>query len=270
MSWRVGISSGACTDRPIFSMLPAIRDAGATGVEIGTPPRHFDPREVDQISTLRGALDDLALSAVSIHAPFGGSLDLAHPDPQHRDGAIGAILGAAAALKRLGGRLVIVHPSDLERHGQDVGARLADIASSLKTLADRCRQEHMTLVVESPLPHLIGGAPDEFRWLLKQLPSSVRVCLDTGHTFLGGHWHSFLNVCDGRLAHVHANDNHGTGDDHLIPGEGRIDWADVGRTLTAVGFAEWVMLELRCPPGDPRAYFRRALERTVEVMGNGV
>ena len=267
MKWRLGISSGACTDRSIFSMLPAIRDAGCTGVEVGTPPRHFDPMQPDQIHTLRRTLDHLTLQAVSIHAPFGGALDLAHWDPRHRAAGVAAILNAAAALKQLGGRLVIVHPSDLERHGQDLPARLDDAAASLKTLAERCRQEHMTLVVESPLPHLVGGSPDEFRWLLNQLDPSVRICLDTGHTFLGGHWRAFLNIADGRLEHVHANDNHGDRDDHLMPGEGRIDWSEITRTLADVGFVQWMMLELRCPPENPRDYFRRALVRTAEVMG---
>jgi len=262
MTWRLGISTGACTDRSILSILPAIRDSGATGVEIGTPPRHFDPMQADQILSLRRALDDLALQAVSIHAPFGALLDLADPNPHHRHAAIGAILTAAAALKQLGGRLIVVHPSDLERHRHDAAARLHDCARSLKILAESCRQEDVALVLESPLPHLLGGQPDEFRWLLAQLDDSVRVCLDTGHTFLGRHWHIFMNIADGRLAHVHANDNHGHWDDHLPPGEGRIDWPEITRTLTAVGFEGWAMLELRCPAEDPTAYFRQALDRT--------
>ena len=265
MTWRVGISSGVCTERSILSILPAIRDGGAIGVEIGTPPRHFDPVQPDQILKLRQALHELNLNAVSIHAPFGGSLDLAHHHADHRRAAVRAIHHAAAALKQLGGRLVVVHPSDLERHGQEVSERLAATAAGLKELATSCQQEGMVLVVESPLPHLIGGHPDEFRWLLDRLDGSVRVCLDTGHTFLGRSWHQFLNVADGRLAHVHANDNHGDRDDHLTPGEGRIDWAEIGRTLRAVEFTGWMMLELRCPPGDTSAFFRHALERTAEV-----
>lgn len=265
MTWRLGISTGVCTERSILSILPAIRDGGATGVEIGTPPRHFDPKQADQIRSLRETLDEFNLKAVSIHAPFGGSLDLAHHQPHHRHAGVHAILHAASALKQLGGRLVIVHPSDLERHGQDVAARLADAAASLQTLATSCRQEGMTLVVESPLPHLIVGHPDEFRWLLDRLDDSVRVCLDTGHTFLGRSWHQFLNAADGRLVHVHANDNHGDRDDHLAPGEGLVGWAEIGRTLRAVEFTGWMMLELRCPPGDPGAFFRHALERTAEI-----
>jgi sugar phosphate isomerase/epimerase len=267
MSWQIGIASGACTHRSILDVLPLIHATGVSGVEIGTPPHHFDPRQVDQVRAVRQALDHLALAAVSIHAPFGAPQDLAHPDPRRRRGGIDAVLTTAAAIKQLGGSLVVVHPSDLERDGQDVDARLACSASSLSALAESCRQEGVTLVVESPLPHLIGGHPDEFRWLLDRLDGAVRVCLDTGHTFLGGHWHAFLGIADGRLAHVHANDNRGHRDDHLPPGDGHIDWADIARSLAAVDFSGWAMLELHCSTGEPGGYFRRAVEQARPLMG---
>ena len=266
MTWRLGLSTGACTERSILAMLPAIHASGARAVEIGTPPRHFDPMQADQIRAVRRALDDLALGVVSIHAPFGRLLDLADPNPHHRHAAIGAILTAAAALKELGGHLIVVHPSDLERNGLDVWARLHDCAASLKVLAASCRQEGLALALETQIPHLLGGHPDEFRWLLGQIEDSVRVCLDTGHTFLGRSWHTFLNMADGRLAHVHANDNHGRFDDHLGPGEGAIDWSEIARTLRAAEFAGWTMLELHCPNEPPAAYFKRALERTSTLL----
>jgi sugar phosphate isomerase/epimerase len=267
MSWHIGIASGACTHRSILEILPLIHAAGVSGVEIGTPPRHFDPTQPDQVRAARRALDALSLTAVSIHAPFGPSHDLAHPDPRLRRAGIDAVLTTAAAIKQLGGSLVVVHPSDLERHGHDVDAQLANSAASLAVVAEGCRQEGVTLVVESPLPHLVGGHPDEFRWLLQRLDGAVRVCLDTGHTFLGGHWHAFLDIANGRLAHVHANDNHGQRDDHLPPGDGRINWAEIARTLTAVNFTGWAMLELHCSTGDPGGYFRRALTQSRPLMG---
>src|SRR5690348_9081025 len=107
MSWRIGISTGACTDLPIATILPAIRAAGAAGVEIGTPPKHFDPWHEHQIHELGRGLREAGLEAVSIHTPFGGLLDLADPNSHHRHAAIGAALTAAIALKQLGGRLVI-------------------------------------------------------------------------------------------------------------------------------------------------------------------
>ena len=266
MSWQIGLASGACTHRSILDILPLIHDTGVSGVEIGTPPHHFDPSQHDQVRTVRQSLDDLGLAAISIHAPFGASHDLAHPDPVRRRSGVDAVITAAAAIKRLGGSLVIVHPSDLERHGHDVDARLACSASSLTALAESCRQEGLTLAVESPLPHLVGGHPDEFRWLLDRMDGTVRVCLDTGHTFLGGQWHAFLGIADGRLAHIHANDNHGHRDDHLPPGDGRIDWAEIARSLGAVDFSGWIILELHCSTGEPGRYFRRAVEQARSLI----
>lgn len=267
MSWRTGISTGACTDRPILEVLPAIAAAGATGVEIGTPPKHFDPWSADQIDALGRDLQALGLAAVSIHTPFGGLLDLADANPHHRHAAIGGALTAATALKRLGGRLVIVHPSDLNRHDHDVEARLADAARSLALLAENCAQAGLTLVVESPLPHLVGGHPDEFARLIRGLPAEVGVCLDTGHTFLGHHWHRFVDVAGERLMHVHANDNRGTRDDHLPPGLGLIDWREIGRTLRHARFDGWIMLELACPGAQPLdGHLRAAYDRAVALL----
>jgi sugar phosphate isomerase/epimerase len=267
MNWRVGVATGACTDMPILDVLPAIRASGAAGVEIGTPPKHFNPWHEHQIRDVERGLQAYALEAVSIHTPFGGLLDLADPNPHHRHAAIGAALTAAIALKQLGGRLVIVHPSDLPRHEQDVPARLADAARSLALLSANCAHAGLTLVVESPLPHLIGGHPDEFAVLLKDLPASVGVCLDTGHTSLGGHWHRFVEIAGARLMHVHANDNRGSWDDHLPPGEGRIDWGEIARTLRAAAFNGWIMLELSCPGQRPLDdYLRDAYGRTLALL----
>jgi len=268
MSWRIGISSGSCADWPILDILPALQASGATGVELGTPPRHFDPWQDQQVTAVAACLERMSLQAVSIHAPFGGMLDLADANPHHRHAAIGAILTAAHAIKRLGGQLVIVHPSDLERHGQDVDARLADSARSLAILSENCRLAGLTLVLETPLPHLIGGQPDEFAWILNRIDHSARVCLDTGHTALGRSWHRFLEVAGSRVAHVHASDNRGQSDDHLPPGEGTIDWREIVRTLHAIDFAGWIMLELQRPRDDAASYFKHAFERAATVLSD--
>jgi sugar phosphate isomerase/epimerase len=266
MSWRLGIASGVCTECSILEIVPAIRDAGAAGIEVGTPPRHFDPAQEDQVASLGLALQHAGLEAVSIHAPFGGPLDLAEPAATRREAAIDAVMTAVRAIRRFGGRRVVVHPSDLARNGHDAASRLHDSVRSLQQLAGRCRAEGATLVIESPLPHLIGGHPDEFAWLLNQMDADVGVCLDTGHTALGRHWHRFIEVAGRRLMHVHANDNWGHTDDHLAPGDGQLNWPDIARTLRDADFSGWLMLEIKCADGDRAAQLRRALERTVELL----
>lgn len=104
--------------------------------------------------------------------------------------------------------------------------------------------------------------------LLHDLDPSVRVCLDTGHTSLGGHWKRFVEVAGSRLIHVHAHDNRGHWDDHLPPGAGIINWTAIRESLEAAGFAGWIMLELACPPEEPEAYFARALAQTRRLFGD--
>ncbi|HEX7779145.1 MAG TPA: TIM barrel protein, partial [Vicinamibacterales bacterium] len=55
-------------------------------------------------------------------------------------------------------------------------------------------------------------------------------------------------------------------DDHLPPGEGSIDWADISRTLQAVDYAGWIMLELHRPQADTIEYVKRAYERATVLL----
>lgn len=266
MTWRFAASTGCCVDVPVFRTLDDLHDAGVTAVELGTPPRHFDPWRHDQVVALGDRLRQLAIEPVAIHAPFGGLLDLTDPNPHHRHAAIGAILSAASALHEVGGSRVVVHVSDAPRQGQNVGERLANGTDALRVLARACRQMQMMLVVETPLPHLIGGHPDEFAAVVGPLDPSVGVCLDTSHTTLGRHWDRFVQLTADRLVHVHANDHRGEFDDHLPPGDGTIDWGHVRDTLAAIGYQGWIVLELACPVRPLAAYFGDAMRRARELL----
>jgi sugar phosphate isomerase/epimerase len=262
----LGVSTGACIDRPILDALESMHEGGVAGVEIGTPPGHFDQSNATEVTAVAARVRALALQAVSIHAPFGPHLDLAHPHEHHRRAGIDAILTSARAIAQLGGRLVVAHPSDLSRHDADIRTRLEHSASSLRALASSCRELGVQLAIESPLPHLLGGHADEFDWILRHVDADVGACLDTGHIALGRAWQQFLEVTRGRLVHVHASDNHGSRDDHLPPGEGCIDWSEIAASLHEVSFAGWVILELRCPGSNAGEYFRNAIARSRALL----
>lgn len=254
MTWQVGVSTGAWMDESIVCALDVIERAGFHAIEVGTPPRHFDPWNLDQVRALADRMTAARIVPVSIHAPFGGLLDLSDPNPHHRHAAVGAIMAAASTLHRLGGAIVVVHATDVPREGQDIERRLSDCTSALNVLVHSCSRMGMTLAVENALPHLIAGHPDEFEWILRHIGDEARVCLDTSHATMGDHLPRLLEVIGHRIVHVHANDHRGSRDEHLAPGSGGVPWPTIGGFLREVHFGGWLILELnREISGSPQA-----------------
>jgi sugar phosphate isomerase/epimerase len=135
--------------------------------------------------------------------------------------------------------------------------RLALSVEGLTRVSEVCRRRGLTLVLETPLPHLLGGALDDFQWILDRIPDDTGVCLDTSHTSLGGTLVEFVDRFAARLAHVQASDNHGTSDDHLPPGDGVIDWKRVVAALERAEYRGVLMLEVS-GDGDVAAHVGRA------------
>jgi sugar phosphate isomerase/epimerase len=267
---RIGVCTGICIERPILGVLGEIESSGVLGIELSTPQHHFAPWEPAQVDSVASRLLDSPLVPVSMHAPFGGRLDLSDADPHRLQDTVSTVLATAQALARLGGRVLVAHPTDVVRFGEDVQARLDRAATSLRMLTQACTNLGLTLAIESPLPHLIGGHPDEFAWLLERVGPDARVCLDTGHTHLGGHWRRFVEVADHRLVHVHAHDNRGQFDDHLPPGDGRIPWHEIRNSLQQVDYAGWIILELHCPEEPLASYIARAFDQANRLLNNGM
>lgn len=261
MRWRFAASTACSINTPVGTTLQGLAEAGVRAVELATLPRHFDPWRHEQVVGLAHSLRELRMTAIAVHAPFGGLLDLTDPNPHHRHAAIGAILSAASVLRELGGAKVVVHASDAPRAPHDLEERLARATESLRVLARACAHMDAQLLVETPPPHLVGGQPDEFAQLLRPLNGGVGVCFDVAHATLGRHLDGLLAVVGDRVRHVHVSDHHGTRDEHLPPGEGVVDWGHVSGTLAAAGFDGWIVLELSCPTGPLSDFMAGALRR---------
>ncbi len=69
-----------------------------------------------------------------------------------------------------------------------------------------------------------------------QLPANIKMCIDTGHTHLFGIQTTaeLIERFAPHISHFHIHDNHGKTDEHLIPGEGTIDWPAVHNALQNV------------------------------------
>jgi sugar phosphate isomerase/epimerase len=259
MKWEIGLSTGIAYAHPIETVLPYIADCGFRSVEVSTAPRHLRFDDPEAISSLARRIEAHGLRVHSLHAPFGHDVNLTSPDPEQRRHALERLTHAADALRRLGGSLYVIHPGgEDQRWTWDRERRLQLSVEGLTSVWQRCRQRGLTLVVETPLPHLLGGQMEDFAWILERLPTEgVGVCIDTSHTSLGGFLFEVIERFGHRLVHVQASDNQGHADDHLTPGEGVIEWARVLSGLERARYQGVFMLEV-AGDGDIGAHVAQA------------
>lgn len=254
MKWEIGVSTGVAYRHPIEDVLPLIRRRGFRAIEVSTAQAHLDVSDLERVRRVRELIDGLGLRVHSLHAPFGHDVNFTSPDPGQRARALERLTSAADALAILGGGLYVIHPGgEDQRWVWDRDHRLALSVDGLGRVWGECRARGLTLVVETPLPHLLGGQPEDFAWILDRLPrDGTTVCVDTSHCALGGVLLQSIAANGTRLAHLQASDNRGHTDDHLPPGEGILDWAAIGSALDAVGYAGIFLLEVN-GEGEPDA-----------------
>lgn len=260
MKWEIGLATGIAYAHPIENVLPFIGDCGFRAVEVCTAGGHFRFDEPAAVEAVKDQLAQNRLRVHSLHAPFGHELNLTSPDAEQRRRTLERLTKAAEALRVLGGTHYVIHPGGEDQRW--VWQRQERLDLSVKGLTqvwEECRRRGLTLIVETPLPHLLGGQMEDLAWIVDRLPDvDLGMCLDTSHTMLGGCLFEAIERFGSRLLHVQASDNHGHTDDHLVPGDGVIDWARVIASLERLGYGGVFMLEVAGDGNIPEHVLRAA------------
>ncbi|MCK5827058.1 TIM barrel protein [Candidatus Bipolaricaulota bacterium] len=89
----------------------------------------------------------------------------------------------------------------------------------------------------------VGDDPEE---------TNLGICIDIGHANqsddAGRHpVTNYLERYAGQLNHLHLHDNGGTDDEHLLPGEGTVDWPGVLNVLERLNYSGTAVFETRQP-----------------------
>lgn len=246
--WNIGLSTGCFYSRPILSVLDEIRSSGFESIEVCSFPAHLDYHNHDDVARAGEKIRSLGLRAVSFHAPFADRIDITALDPAAREIAVGELLAACEAAAVMGAENLVLHPGP-ERAGrppeEEFLTRMRNAAESLNTVASRCCERGVHLVLENMLPHLLFGHVNDMLYLLGSIRHcEVGTCLDTGHAYLSRELGTVIHKLSGHLHLVHANDNRGDRDEHLPPGEGHIDWPWLLSELDRCRFDGTLILEL--------------------------
>ena len=89
------------------------------------------------------------------------------------------------------------------------------------------------------------------------------MCVDTGHAHHDCRGESlvFAKNYNDRLYMIHADDNHGESDEHLLPFEGGFDWEGFAPILARSAYSLPIVMEPSCTDeGDDTAWLKKAFE----------
>ena len=247
-SWPIGLSTGCFYHQNILECLPLIRESGFSMIEVCSTPQHLNFHDVKSVHYAAERIRELGMEAYSFHAPFAPRIDIASPDDAQRAASVAEIFKASEAAATLQVHYFVMHPgpeNPATIPATEQLPRMQHVVESLNQIARRCKELGIMCVLENKLPHLLFGNTSDILWILDGINSAeVGACLDTGHAYLAGDMHNLVHKLAGHLRMIHAHDNGGAGDNHLPPGDGKIDWEKFMRDLIEVRFRGALILEM--------------------------
>jgi len=96
-------------------------------------------------------------------------------------------------------------------------------------------------------------------------PEDLGFCFDSGHANITGELDILQRYLD-RLIMTHLNDNYGKEDEHLIPGQGTIEWRPVILTLKKKPDLPFLNLEVAWPGTIPEESWCRQAYQSIEDL----
>ena len=130
---------------------------------------------------------------------------------------------------------------DLPRGEQQFAA----LVHTLACLEPLCREAGARLCVETMCPRNTFTSSIAAIVEAVDAVSSpyVGVCVDTNHVNNAEHLPSAIRLLGSRIGVFHVNDNHGRGEEHLLPFDGLIDWEGFAQAAGTIGYRGAFVLE---------------------------
>jgi sugar phosphate isomerase/epimerase len=252
-----------------------IAAAGFSAVEVCATATHIDYRNEASTADLQQWLAEAGLTLTSVHAPvadsfaagrYGTALNLASADADERQHAMDDTLRALHMARRLAFRTFVVHagvPTKQLPSITGVNSRDA-VRRSIDLLVAQAEPLGVTVAVEL-IPNELSRSGSLVHLIEDVLESGAAgICLDLGHARLEGDVADVIDTVSEHVVVVHAHDNRGRTDDHLLPLEGSIDWPEAMTALQKMGFDGAVIFE-PAPARAPREVLARARHARVRL-----
>ncbi|MCS7192038.1 MAG: sugar phosphate isomerase/epimerase [Armatimonadetes bacterium] len=221
---EIGVAIGRIEASTLEEDLKAWRQAGIAAIECDYPSLLEHPLRILEIWSQM--FRDAEIRFWSVHAPFGGQNNLAHPEGRTRRRAVEFHKFVIERAKILGASCLIVHPSGAPRTEVERAKAWDWLRESLDELLPFAEEMGIMLAVENMLPDAaIGSDPAELSgFLVSYFSPHLRLCFDTGHAHIAGNAYLWLESVAHSVGTYHIADNDKLRDLHLPPGYGTVPW----------------------------------------------
>ncbi len=234
-----------------LEQLKCVRDTGFDSVEIFALKPHFDYQDQQQTTQLASWLADQNSFLRSLHTPFCLDyqarvrrewLSIGEMEKVRREKAVDEIRWALEFAEKVSFPVAVIHmgaPDDRfsPRH-------LDAIYYSLETLVPFAAARGVKLALEN-IPNSLSPLERMRRFLEDAALPEVGICFDSGHSNL--HASPENEIQDGGpwIVSTHLHDNHGIKDEHLLPFDGKINWAKLLEAFQTISYSGPLILELK-------------------------
>jgi sugar phosphate isomerase/epimerase len=253
---KLGASTIPHRQQPLTrSLLETYRAAGIESLELCDYHPNFDYDDDSFRTFVGGALRELEFHLNSIHIHLrhrDPACDLASIDVAQRERSVAEHKKTVNFAADLGGCILVTHDIDIpEPDDPESSSRRAAFVDGVRAVADYAEAKGVRLALEN-LSSGYTREPDRLVALMGELDSTnVGVVIDTGHRSLSGDPAAALRTVGRHLITLHLHDNHGERDEHLLPGQGAIDWVDVMQALRDIDYGGEFMYEIGRPEDLP-------------------
>jgi sugar phosphate isomerase/epimerase len=253
---------------------------GYQGVEIMADVPHAWPAFLldEQKQALRDALkkNDLAISNINgfmMHAINDPRQRYWHPswiepDPHYRRIRVEHTKRCLTLARELGAANITTEPGGPVEAGASWARALKLFVEEIKPVVEHAEKEGVSLLVE-PEPGLLIETMDQFLEFRRHIDSpALGLNFDIGHAFcVGDDPAATIPRAAAHLRHVHLEDIAATRvHQHLVPGDGVIDFAAALRALRSIDYRGWVTIELYPYIDNPDDAARRARQHIQNIL----
>ncbi len=270
------LSTNIYRGQPLTPLLMSdISNTGIEALEIFCDSYHFAYGSAPAVREMASALSENGMTLHALHAPAdrdktggrgsGVTISIADPERIRRQDAVDEMKRALEAAELIPFRFFVL---DLATGHQAADPRKLDAAfNSLEILSIFAKHRGVTIALQNT-PNEIGSPASLVQFVKDTHLNSLRFCFDIGHAHLEGGALAGFHAMRGLTVTAHIHDNHGEKDEHLLPGDGTIDWDAAFAEFASAPEPLPLVLELKeTAPGAPAFdQIRAAFDRIEENL----